>query len=123
MATPVLVLIHGYPFDHSMWDPVVALLPKSLQVLAPDLPGFGAARVSDADPSLDVMARSVAQLLDETKVGLAAVAGMSMGGYVALAFAEQYPAKLAGLGLISTQAGADAEEARAARRAMIERVR
>ena len=119
-ATP-LVLLHGYPFDHTMWTKVRAHL--SHEVLAPDLRGFGATPAGHEPPSLDLMADDVARLLDEQKIARAIVAGFSMGGYVALAFAERHAGRLEGLGLINSQTLGDTEETRTGRRAMIERVR
>lgn len=123
METPTLVLVHGYPFDHTLWDHVVPLLGDEAQVLTPDLRGFGGRSLGTDAPSLGRMADDLKELLDQQTIRRAVVAGMSMGGYVALAFAEHYPERLAGLGLISTQAAADTEEAKAGRRAMIEKVR
>ena len=118
-----LVLIHGYPFDHTLWDKMAPKLPQQVMVLTPDLPGFGITPVLSSEPSLDAMADWVAAQMDAQKIQRAVIAGMSMGGYVALAFAERHSTRLAGLGLISTQAAADTEEARAARREMIGKVR
>src|SRR5258706_12794557 len=119
-ATP-LVLLHGYPLDHTMWDQVIARL--SGDVLTPDLRGFGGTPAGPYEQSLDLIADDLARLLEQRNIPGAIVAGFSMGGYVALSFAERYPQRLAGLGLIDSQALADTEEARAGRRAMIERVR
>ena len=119
-ATP-LVLLHGYPFDHTMWNDVIARF--SGDVLAPDLRGFGGTATGQDEPSLDLMADDVARLLEKQNIPRAIIAGFPMGCYVALSFAERYAARLAGLGLIDSQALADTEEARAGRRAMIERVR
>ncbi len=122
-ATP-LVLLHGYPFDHTMWNRVLTALPALPQVLTPDLRGFGQTPATpDAEPSIDAMADDVFKLLEREQVPSAVVAGFSMGGYIALALAEQHRDRLAGLGLINSQPFADTEEARAGRRAMIEKVR
>ena len=118
-----LVLVHGYPFDHSLWDAVVAALGEGFDVLTPDLPGFGGRAIGEAEPSLDRMADDLKAVLDQRDIRRAVVAGMSMGGYVALSFAERHPDRLAGLGLISSQSSADTDEARANRRAMIDKVR
>lgn len=120
---PPLILIHGYPFDHTMWKFVIAALGNKTRVLAPDLPGFGDNPAENAEPSLDLMADDVAKLLELHKIDRAVIAGMSMGGYVALAFAERHPNRLAGLGLVSTQSASDTPEAQQARRTMIEKVR
>src|SRR5690242_20560574 len=99
-ATP-LVLLHGYPFNHRMWEKVIALL--SMDVVAPDLRGFGQSPLGNEAPSIDLMADDVVQMLDQKGIPQAIVAGFSMGGYVALSLAERYPRKLAGLGLINSQ--------------------
>ena len=112
-----LVLLHGYPFDHTMWERVIRGLGSDRKVIAPDLRGFGSPPGS-AEPSLDSMADDVAGKFN----GMAFVAGFSMGGYVALALAERHPHKIAGLALINSQAAADTEEVRNARRSMIDKV-
>src|SRR5687767_14461806 len=98
-----LVLLHGYPFDHRLWEPVLSRLPKDLPVVAPDLPGFGREPAPAAEPSLDVLADHVEQLLRRKNIQKAIVAGFSMGGYVSLALLEKYPARFAGLALINSQ--------------------
>ncbi len=123
MSTPVLLLIHGYPFDHTLWDPVRPLLDKDIQLLTPDLRGFDGQAPENVEPSLDRWADDLARLLDQQQADRAVVAGMSMGGYVALAFAERHAQRLAGLGLISSHVWADTDDARAGRRTMIETVR
>src|SRR5690606_37453777 len=99
-------------------------------VLAPDLPGFGAsptgpdlAQAVGADPaqaSVEVMADGVAATLRQAGVDRAVVAGLSMGGYVALALLERHPDLVAGLGLIDTKSTADDDVARAKRFAVAE---
>src|ERR1043166_4132124 len=122
MKLPPLILIHGYPFDHTMWERVTAILGNKTQVLTPDLPGFGDNPARGDEPSIDAMADDMAELLKLHNLAQAVVAGMSMGGYVALSFAERHAGQLAGLGLISTQAAADANETRKRREEMIKKV-
>jgi len=118
-----LVLIHGYPFDHTLWYSTIASLGAHSKVLAPDLPGFGRTRIQpEAIPSMEYYADFIAAVLDENRQSEAVVAGMSMGGYVALAFAEKYPNRLVGLGLISSQAAADSPEAREGRKESIGKI-
>ncbi len=123
MSTSALLLVHGYPLDHTLWDLVQPLLDTSTRVLAPDLRGFGGPPVGSDEPSIERMAEDLNRQLEAERIDQAIVAGMSMGGYVALAFAERFPNRLSALALISSQAAADTEEARSGRRAMIERVR
>jgi len=119
-----LVLLHGFPFDHRMWDDVVDLLPGSRAVLAPDLPGVGASPAgpdvaaalgAPAAPSLDTAADAVAAALRAAGIPRAVVAGLSMGGYVALALVERHPELVAGLALLDTKSTADDDAARANR--------
>ncbi len=119
-----LVLLHGFPMDHRMWLDVRDLVPGQRRVLAPDLPGFGtspsgpdvAERLgAGPEPSIDVMADAVAASLGAAGVGRAVVAGLSMGGYVAMALVERHPELVAGLGLVDTKSTADDDEARARR--------
>ncbi len=124
MKEPPLLLIHGYPFEHSMWFSTIASLGSNARVIAPDLPGFGHNPPRRAEkPSMGAYADFVARLLDENQNERAIVAGMSMGGYVALAFAQKYPDRVVGLGLISSQAAADTLEARQARRDLVKKIR
>lgn len=123
MADTPLILIHGYPFDHTMWSRVVAALPARIRPITLDLPGFGKEPAPAIEPNLDVMAEHVVRVLDREKIPRAVLGGFSMGGYVALAVAEHAPQHLAGLALINSQPFADTDEVRSGRRTIIEKVR
>lgn len=123
MPFPPLILIHGYPLDHTMWKAVVAALDNKTRIFTPDLPGFGHNPVATGEPSMELMADDVAKIFGLHKIRQAVIAGMSMGGYVALALAERHGERVAGLGLISTQATTDSDEGKQARRTLIEKVR
>jgi len=105
-GTP-LVLLHGYPLDHHLWDDVVPLLKDTFDLIIPDLRGFGESTTVDAKYTMDDFASDVAGLLDQLGIQKAAIAGHSMGGYVALAFARLYPERMRGLALVSSQVLAD----------------
>lgn len=108
-----LILLHGYPFDGSMWKPTCKHLAAKEQVIAPNLWPTGA-----AEPSMDIAADDVAPLVP----GPAVIAGFSMGGYVALALAERHPHLVAAIALVNSQSVADTDEVRQGRRTMIEKV-
>lgn len=112
---PPLVLLHGFPYDHRMWDEVAAALPGTHPVLGVDLPGTPGHATGLPDPSLEVSADAVADLLRGAEVDRAVVAGLSMGGYVALALLERHPRLVAGLALVDTRSTADTPVARANR--------
>jgi pimeloyl-ACP methyl ester carboxylesterase len=121
VGTPV-VLLHAFPLDSRMWLPQVEAL-GGYEVIVPDLRGFGAGAALAGEVSdMDLMADDIALLLDERKLERVVLCGLSMGGYVALAFARRHMDRLGGLVLCDTRAGADSDDARAARLAMVERV-
>jgi len=105
-GTP-LVLLHGYPLDHQLWDEVIPLLKDSFDLIVPDLRGFGESTTVDTPYTMDDIASDIAGLLDHLGVQKTAIVGHSMGGYVALAFARLYPERMNGLGLVSSQLLAD----------------
>lgn len=102
-----LVLLHGYPLDRHAWDPLIPHLEGKFDLILPDLRGFGQSSTVDSQYSMDDFASDIAGLLDHLGIENAAIAGHSMGGYVALAFAKRYPGRVRGLGLVSTQTLAD----------------
>jgi pimeloyl-ACP methyl ester carboxylesterase len=108
-GTP-LVLIHGYPLDHTIWNPVVPLLENDFDLILPDLRGFGESGTPTPHYSMDDFAADLIGLLDQLGIQKAAIVGHSMGGYVALAFARCHPSRLRGLGLVASQALPDAPE-------------
>src|SRR5512134_2351431 len=113
-GTP-LVLLHGYPLDHQLWDGIVPLLEDRFDLILPDLRGFGASSTVDSFYAMEDFASDVAGLLDQLGVEKAALAGHSMGGYIALAFARLFPGRVRGLGLVASQVLADPPDRKEAR--------
>jgi len=120
---PALMLVHGFPLDHSIWEPVARLLEDRADLFLPDLRGLGESDAPLDGYSMEQYAGDLLALLNQAHIEKAVVAGHSMGGYVALAFARLYPDRLHGLGLIATQAIADSPEARQRRAATADAVR
>ena len=120
---PPLVLLHGFAMHRSIWEDLVESQLGDQQVILPDMRGHGESDAPEGIYSMSLMAADLASLLDALGVEKAIVCGHSMGGYVALAFAEHYPKRLAGLGLITTNAQADPEDKRAGRFALIDQIR
>ena len=117
-----ILFIHGHPFNRSMWDPQVAALTWKYRVITFDLRGYGASEVPAAEATtLETMASDINALLDHLNIPKAIIAGLSMGGQIAMAFAEQYPHRLSGLILAATFSRADTPEGANARRAMADR--
>jgi 3-oxoadipate enol-lactonase len=114
-----LVLLHAFPFDSRMWRDTAASLAKRVQVITPDLRGFGHSDLGSDRFSIADLADDVAALLDALGIPTVTVGGMSMGGYVSLAFAARHGKRLHSLILADTKAAADSPEARQGREATI----
>jgi pimeloyl-ACP methyl ester carboxylesterase len=99
-----VVLIHGHPFDRTLWAPQLAALRGSFRVIAPDLRGFGGSPVTPGRVLMREYAADVEDLLDALGVGRAAVVGLSMGGLVAMELATAAPERYWALGLVATTA-------------------
>ncbi len=110
-----VVMLHGFPLDHTIWQPVVRLLDGKARFITPDLRGYGKSPDRSEVHSMRLLVEDVLLLLDRLKLERVVLVGHSMGGYVSLAFAQAYPHRLSGLGLISTQADEDTPERRQAR--------
>jgi pimeloyl-ACP methyl ester carboxylesterase len=117
---PAIVLVHGFPLDHRMWQAQIEELGSRFRVVAPDLRGFGHSTLTDADVELGVSmeryAADVVAALDWLQIAEPVVAvGFSMGGYAAWQLALCWPHRWRGLVLCDTRAAGDADEARANR--------
>lgn len=102
-----LVLLHGFPLDHHIWDEIVPMLENNFDLIIPDLRGFGESTTVGTPCTMDDFASDIAGLLDHLNMEKTAIAGHSMGGYIALAFARLFPDRVTGLGLIASQTLAD----------------
>lgn len=105
-----VVFLHGFLENHKMWLDFAANMPKKYRKIFIDLPGFGASGNIGYVHGMEEMAEAVKAVLDHLKIKRATIIGHSMGGYVALAFAEQYPDLLKGLVLFYSTSLADSPE-------------
>jgi 3-oxoadipate enol-lactonase len=111
-GTPV-VWIHGFPLSSRIWEAQTSI--EGVRHILPDLPGFGDSPAPSAPLSIDDYAGGILAVMDEAGVRSAVVAGLSMGGYVALAVARLAMERLSGLILIDTKETPDSEQARQGR--------
>lgn len=107
-----LVLLHAFPLSSAMWSAQRRALDADGLVVTPDLRGFGRSPRGPDAPSLDVMADDVAALLDRLGLDRVVLGGLSMGGYVAMAFLRRHAGRVSALVLADTKAGADPAPAR-----------
>jgi len=118
-----LVLVHGFPVDHSMWQGQIDGLAGDCRVIAPDLRGFGRSSVTQGAVTMGEMADDLDAMLDRLGIDERVVlCGLSMGGYVAFQFWARHPQRLGGLVLCDTRAAPDTPETARARRATADQV-
>ncbi|AXB45398.1 alpha/beta fold hydrolase [Amycolatopsis albispora] len=98
-----LVLVHGHPFDRSMWQPQVdRFAGADWRVIAPDLRGYGETTVVPGKTHLETFARDLAELLDRLEVGRIVLGGLSMGGQIVMEFHRLFPERVRALVLADT---------------------
>lgn len=108
---PPLVLLHGFPLDHTMWRRQIDYFSATRTVIAPDLRGLGRSDGATGTSTMERFADDVAELLDELSVNEpACVAGLSMGGCVAFQVLRRHPHRVASLVLVDCRAARDAPD-------------
>jgi pimeloyl-ACP methyl ester carboxylesterase len=117
-----VMLVHGFGEKGDVWNHQLDYLKEKYFLIVPDLPGSGrSAEITDM--SMEGLAAVLKAVLDAESINCCAMIGHSMGGYVALAFVEQYPQYAKGLGLFHSSAFPDTEEKKAIRRKGISFIR
>jgi len=105
-----IIFIHGYPLDHTIWLPLVPELEKHAWLILPDLRGHGQSPAPAGVYSMELLAEDILALMDEMGLEKAVIAGHSVGGYIALHFARDFPERLAGLALVASHCFSDPPE-------------
>ncbi len=116
--TDGLLLLHAFPLDALMWEPQTSGLGGEIHIVAPNVPGFGGTTLQGDVSSMDAAADLAADAASKAGLDGLVVAGLSMGGYVALAFWRRHRDRVRGLVLANTRAGADDEAGQERRRAL-----
>jgi pimeloyl-ACP methyl ester carboxylesterase len=109
-----VVLLHGFAEDGAVWEAVSQGLSTNVRLLIPDLPGSGRSPLWDL-MTIESMTAAVKEMLDRESIERCILIGHSMGGYIALAFAEAYQERLSAFGFFHSTAYADTEEKKAGR--------
>ncbi len=105
-----LVFLHGFLENSGMWDFYTASFSQKYRVVTIDLLGHGQSESIGYIHSMEDMADAVQTVLSELRIRKAVFIGHSMGGYVALAFAELYPDHVKGMVLLNSTSRADSDE-------------
>lgn len=117
-----LVLIHGHPFNRSMWRDQITAFSSRYRVIAPDLRGYGESEVVADKTMLQEFARDIAALLDNLNTNDIILVGLSMGGQIVLEFYGLFPHRVRALILADTFAQLDSDERRQERYDTAERL-
>jgi len=118
-----LLLVHGHPFNRSMWRPQLnAFCRSNWRVITPDLRGYGESSVVDGKTTLDIFARDLAALLDSLSIREVVIGGLSMGGQIVMEFCRLFPDRVRGVLLAATFPQAETEEGKRNRALMAERL-
>jgi len=118
-----VVFVHGFPFNKAMWGPQVEVLNKEFYVITYDVRGHGASDVGTGQYTVEQFVDDLIGLLDYLKITSAVIAGISMGGYIALRAAERNPDRVRGLILCDTRSESDNNDAKIRRAAQVRSVR
>lgn len=107
---PALVLLHGFLESSTIWKEIIPAWKEKYTIISMDLPGHGKSGTISEVHSMELMADVLYQLLEYLKISKSKIVGHSMGGYVALAFAERYPEALDTLVLLNSTSVSDSPE-------------
>lgn len=112
-----VIFLHAFPLNRSMWTGLTAALleEQRYRLVTVDWRGFGESGITNTVSTMELLADDVAALMDSLGMRQALLCGLSMGGYVALAFLQKYPQRMSGLILANTRPGADSDAAKANR--------
>ena len=120
---PVIIFIHGFPFNKEMWDKQVAELKENFRVITYDVRGHGKSYLGTDDFTIELFVKDLLSLMDALEIEKTVLCGLSMGGYIALRAMENHPQRFEALVLCDTSCMADSHEAKEKRKNAIESIR
>lgn len=116
----VILFLHGFPFNKSMWDMQMENLKEDYRVIAYDIRGHGSTEAGNDDFSIDIFANDLIGFMDKLELKKVILCGLSMGGYIALNAIARYAHSFGALVLCDTQCTADLPEVKEKRKKAIE---
>lgn len=119
---PAVVLLHAFPLNHRLWQPVAQRLATRYRVISMDLRGHGESGVGTSPATMEKHAADLLRVCDAAGVGKAVFAGVSIGGYVLFEFWRRCRERVRALILADTRAAADNDQTRAGRLEVAEQV-
>ena len=118
----VIVFVHGFPFDHIMWQAQVEKLSKEYLCVDYDIRGLGESTVGDGQFTMEMFVDDLEKIIDELKLSRPVLCGLSMGGYISLRAVERMQEKFSALILCDTKSSADDNEGKLKRAAAIKQI-
>lgn len=118
-----VVFIHGFPFNHTMWEPQMKALPNHFRAITYDVRGHGESDVGDGQYTIELFVDDLLALLDHLVIDQVILCGLSMGGYIALRAQERHPERIKALVLCDTKSEADTNEGRIKRSATVKSIK
>ncbi len=119
---PVMILLHGFPLNKSMWAPQLEALREDFRVIAYDIRGHGDSESGTADFSIEMFVNDLLCFMETLGLEKVILFGFSMGGYIALNAVERFPERFEALILSDTQCIADTPGIREKRIASMDRI-
>ncbi len=118
-----VVFIHGFPFNHTMWEPQMKALPNHIRAIMYDVRGHGESDVGDGQYTIELFVDDLLALLDHLIIDRVILCGLSMGGYIALRAHERQPERFKALVLCNTKSEADTNEGKIKRSATLKAIK
>jgi len=117
-----IIFIHGFPYDHTMWDYQIDKLKENFYCVSYDIRGLGQSYIGDGQYTMEAFVWDLFSIIDGLHIEDPIVCGLSMGGYIALRAIEKEPERFAGVILCDTRAEADNNEGKIARSNAIDKI-
>lgn len=117
-----IIFVHGFPFDHTMWQSQVDELSEKYFCITYDIRGLGESPAGDGQFTMESFVDDLEKIIDELKLAKPVLCGLSMGGYIFLRALERMKEKFSAVILCDTGSGSDNNEGKLKRSAAIKRI-
>jgi len=121
-GSKAIIFVHGFPFDHYMWDAQVKELSMNYFCVTYDIRGMGESTVDDGQYTMEMFVDDLENIIDELKLSRPILCGLSMGGYISLRAVERMQEKFSALILCDTKSSADDNEGKLKRATAIKQI-
>jgi pimeloyl-ACP methyl ester carboxylesterase len=117
-----IVFVHGFPYDHTMWDKQVEELKSNYYCVRYDIRGLGQSPIGDGQYTIESFVDDLELIITELNLNKPILCGLSMGGYISLRAVERYESNYSGLILCDTRSAADNDEGKIKRANNIKKI-